>query len=110
HLHIPLQSGSARILKSMNSKYNKAEFKAKIQDIRQIFDNMTITTDVIVGFPGETEAEFEETYDFIKDINFQELHVFPYSRRQGTPADKMKDQVNGKVKKARVHRLIDLSN
>ncbi|MFP4478877.1 MAG: tRNA (N(6)-L-threonylcarbamoyladenosine(37)-C(2))-methylthiotransferase MtaB [Candidatus Izemoplasmatales bacterium] len=110
HLHIPLQSGSERILKSMNRKYNKAEFKAKIQDIRQIFDNMTITTDVIVGFPGETEAEFEETYDFIKDINFQELHVFPYSRRQGTPADKMKDQVNGKVKKARVHRLIDLSN
>ncbi|MDA3931299.1 MAG: tRNA (N(6)-L-threonylcarbamoyladenosine(37)-C(2))-methylthiotransferase MtaB [Tenericutes bacterium] len=110
HLHIPLQSGSERILKAMNRKYNKNNFKAKINEIRNIFDDISITTDVIVGFPGETEKEFQEAYDFIKEINFQELHVFPYSRRQGTPADKMKNQVNGTVKKARVHRLLELSD
>jgi len=110
HLHIPLQSGSERILKSMNRKYKKSDFKTKIQEIRNIFDEIAITTDVIVGFPGETDEEFQEAYDFIKEINFQELHVFPYSRRQGTPADKMKGQVNGKVKKARVHQLLELSD
>lgn len=110
HLHIPLQSGSERILKLMNRKYTKADFKNKINDIRQVFNNdIAITTDVIVGFPSESDEEFNEAYEFIKEIDFQELHVFPYSRRKGTPADKMKDQVNGKIKKDRVHQLLDLS-
>jgi threonylcarbamoyladenosine tRNA methylthiotransferase MtaB len=111
HLHIPLQSGSERILKLMNRKYSKADYKNKIIEIRQAFNNdIAITTDVIVGFPSETDEEFNEAYDFIKEIDFQELHVFPYSRRKGTPADKMKDQVNGKIKKDRVHQLLELSN
>lgn len=111
HLHIPLQSGSERILKLMNRKYSKADFKNKIIEIRQAFNNdIAITTDIIVGFPSETDEEFNEAYDFIKEIDFQELHVFPYSRRKGTPADKMKDQVNGKIKKDRVHQLLELSN
>lgn len=110
HLHIPLQSGSERILKLMNRKYTKADFKNKIIEIRQAFnDDIAITTDVIVGFPSESDDEFKEAFDFIKEIDFQELHVFPYSRRKGTPADKMKDQVNGKIKKDRVHQLLDLS-
>jgi threonylcarbamoyladenosine tRNA methylthiotransferase MtaB len=110
HLHIPLQSGSERILKKMNRKYNKADFKAKIDEIRLMFGQIALTTDVIVGFPTETDDEFIEAYDFIESIGFQELHVFPYSRRQGTPADKMKGQINGKIKKERVHRLLALSD
>ncbi|MFO7969588.1 MAG: tRNA (N(6)-L-threonylcarbamoyladenosine(37)-C(2))-methylthiotransferase MtaB [Candidatus Izemoplasmatales bacterium] len=111
HFHIPLQSGSKRMLKLMNRKYTKAEFKAKIDKIKKVFNqDVAITTDVIVGFPGETEEEFCETYDYIKAINFQELHVFPYSKRKGTPADKMKDQVNGTIKKVRVKKLLELSN
>lgn len=110
HLHIPLQSGSNRILKRMNRKYTTLEYKAKIKEIREIFSDIAITTDVIVGFPGEDENDFEEAYQTIKDIAFQELHVFPYSRRQGTPADKMKDQVHGRIKKERVHRLLELSD
>jgi len=110
HLHIPLQSGSERILKKMNRKYDKAEFKAKIDEIRLMFGQIALTTDVIVGFPSETDEDFKEAYDFIESTGFQELHVFPYSRRQGTPADKMKEQVNGKIKKERVHRLLELSD
>ena len=110
HLHIPLQSGSERILKLMNRKYTKNEFLSKINQIRELFNLIAITTDVIVGFPSESEEDFLEAYNFIKDIGFQELHVFPYSRRQGTPADKMKDQIDKSVKKDRVHRLLELSN
>ncbi|MGE4571882.1 MAG: tRNA (N(6)-L-threonylcarbamoyladenosine(37)-C(2))-methylthiotransferase MtaB [Candidatus Izemoplasmatales bacterium] len=110
HLHIPLQSGSQRILKLMNRKYTKAEYLRKIQEIRQVFGEIAITTDVIVGFPSESQEDFQEAYDFIKSIGFQELHVFPYSRRQGTPADKMKNQIDKSVKKERVHLLIELSN
>ncbi|MCF7923688.1 MAG: tRNA (N(6)-L-threonylcarbamoyladenosine(37)-C(2))-methylthiotransferase MtaB [Candidatus Izimaplasma sp.] len=110
HFHIPLQSGSERILKLMNRKYTKVEFKDKILEIRKLFKDVAITTDVIVGFPSETEADFIEAYEFIKEINFQELHVFPYSQRKGTSANKMKEQVNGKIKKSRVSSLIELSN
>lgn len=110
HLHIPLQSGSEAILKKMNRKYNLAGFRKKIEEIRETFGSMALTTDVIVGFPGETDGDFEEAYDFIKSIGFQELHVFPYSIRQGTPAAKMKNQVDGRVKKERVHKLLALSD
>ncbi len=108
HMHIPLQSGSDAILKKMNRKYDKKEFIDKMEAIKKIRPEMSITTDVIVGFPGETEKEFEETIDTIKKIGFTKLHVFPYSRREGTPADLM-EQVDDKIKKERVHRLMALS-
>jgi threonylcarbamoyladenosine tRNA methylthiotransferase MtaB len=109
HLHIPLQSGSEDILVAMNRKYNKAYFKKKIDTIRSIREDIAITTDVIVGFPGEDEKHFEETYDFIKEIGFSALHVFPYSKREGTKAALMDNQVLESVKKDRVHKLMSLS-
>ncbi|MGD9761351.1 MAG: tRNA (N(6)-L-threonylcarbamoyladenosine(37)-C(2))-methylthiotransferase MtaB [Candidatus Izemoplasmatales bacterium] len=110
HLHVPLQSGTNRILKLMNRKYSNLEYLAMIQKIRQALPEVAFTTDVIVGFPGETDADFLEAYEFIKEVGFQELHVFPYSRRQGTPADKMPNQVDGQIKKERVRKLIELSD
>lgn len=109
HLHIPLQSGGEKTLKRMNRKYDKKYFKEEIEKIRKIRPDISITTDVIVGFPGETEEDFNECVDFIKEINFSKLHVFPYSKRDGTVAAKMKDQIDGKVKKERVKTLLDLS-
>lgn len=108
HMHIPLQSGSDAILKKMNRKYDKKEFIDKIDAIKKVRPEMSITTDVIVGFPGETEVEFEETIETIKRIGFTKIHVFPYSRREGTPADLM-EQVDDKIKKERVHRLMAIS-
>lgn len=110
HLHIPLQAGSDEILKSMNRKYDTNYFKDKIDNMRRIRPNISITTDVITGFPGETEDLFEKAYKFIKDMAFTKLHVFPYSRRKGTKADLMKNQIDELVKKERVKKLIDLSN
>lgn len=109
HLHIPLQSGGEKTLKKMNRKYDKKYFKEEIEKIRKVRPDISITTDVIVGFPGETEDDFNECVDFIKEINFSKLHVFPYSKRDGTVAAKMKDQIDGKVKKERVKILLDLS-
>lgn len=109
HMHIPLQSGSDRVLKIMNRKYDKKYFTNKINKIRSIRPNISITTDVIVGFPSETEAEFLETIDTIKKVNFTKLHVFPYSDRDGTVASKMKDKISGSLKKERTRKLIDLS-
>lgn len=109
HIHIPLQSGSNEILKKMNRRYNMDEFISKINEIRSIRPNIAITTDVIVGFPGETEELFNETVESIKKIKFAEMHVFPYSRREGTLAAAMPNQVDGNVKKERVRKLISLS-
>jgi threonylcarbamoyladenosine tRNA methylthiotransferase MtaB len=109
HFHIPLQSGSERILKAMNRKYTKEQFRSKMKMIREMIPNIAITTDVIVGFPGETEEEFEEMVLFIEEMAFSELHVFPYSRRSGTKAAKMNDQINGIVKSMRVNRLLELN-
>ncbi len=109
-IHIPLQSGSANILKKMNRKYTKEEFKKHIEKIRQKRNDIAITTDVIVGFPSETDDDFDEMYNFIKEIGFAKLHVFPYSRREGTMAAGMKDQVDGKIKKERAKKLLNLSN
>ena len=109
HLHIPLQSGSDKILKLMNRKYLKEDFINKIEEIRNIRPNISITTDVIAGFPNETEEDFNEMIETIKKINFSKLHVFPYSRRTGTPADKMNNQIDGKIKKERVKKLLELS-
>lgn len=110
HLHIPLQAGSDFVLKNMNRKYDKKYFKEKIDIIRKIRPNISITTDVIVGFPGETDELFQESYDFCKEIGFSKIHVFPYSIRKGTPASKFKNQVDGNIKKDRARRLIELSN
>lgn len=108
HLHIPLQSGSNEILKKMNRKYLKEDFIQKIEKIRKIRPDISITTDVIVGFPGETKELFEESVETIQKIRFSKIHVFPFSRRKGTPADEMLDQVDEKIKKERVHILLEL--
>ncbi|MBP0723696.1 tRNA (N(6)-L-threonylcarbamoyladenosine(37)-C(2))-methylthiotransferase MtaB [Bacillus sp. RG28] len=110
HLHVPLQSGSDTVLKRMRRKYTMAEFADRLEKLREVLPNVSITSDVIVGFPGETEEEFMETYNFIKDNKFAELHVFPYSKRTGTPAARMEDQVDEEIKNERVHRLISLSD
>lgn len=110
HLHIPLQSGSETVLKRMNRKYDKATFLAKLKHIREMCPEIALTTDVITGFPGETEEEFKETFEFIKECDFNMLHVFPFSAREGTAAYLMKNQIDPSVKKERARILIDLSN
>jgi len=110
HLHIPIQSGSDTVLKRMRRKYTMAFFAERLNRLREALPHLAITSDVIVGFPGETEEEFMETYNFIRDHGFSELHVFPYSKRTGTPAARMEDQVPEEVKNERVHRLIELND
>jgi len=110
HMHIPLQTGCDEVLKLMNRKYDTKYFKNKIEKIRKIRPDISITTDVITGFPGEDEELFEKTYNFIKEIGFAKLHVFPYSRRKGTKADLMPNQIDERIKKERVNKLIELSN
>ena len=89
HLHVPLQAGDDEVLKRMRRKYTTAEFYEKMVKVREALPGVALTTDVIVGFPGETEQQFQNTYDFIKTVGFAELHVFPYSMRTGTPAARM---------------------
>ncbi len=110
HLHIPLQAGSDKILKLMNRKYDKEYFRNKIKEIRSIRPDISITTDVIVGFPDESDDDFNETCEFSKEIGFSKIHVFPYSRRSGTKADTMPNQVDEIIKKERVNKLIEVSN
>ncbi|WP_100398297.1 tRNA (N(6)-L-threonylcarbamoyladenosine(37)-C(2))-methylthiotransferase MtaB [Bacillus sp. FJAT-44742] len=110
HLHIPLQSGSNTVLKRMRRKYTMEFFGERLNRLKEVLPDLAVTSDVIVGFPGETEEEFQETYDFISTHKFSELHVFPYSKRTGTPAARMDDQVDEEIKNTRVHRLIELSN
>ncbi|MFB5087930.1 tRNA (N(6)-L-threonylcarbamoyladenosine(37)-C(2))-methylthiotransferase MtaB [Psychrobacillus sp. PGGUH221] len=110
HLHIPIQSGSDTVLKRMRRKYTMEFFANRLDRLREALPDLAITSDVIVGFPGETEEEFMETYNFIRDQKFSELHVFPYSKRTGTPAARMEDQVEEEVKNERVHRLITLND
>lgn len=109
HLHVPLQAGDNDVLKRMRRKYTVEQYAEKIARIRERWPEVAITTDVIVGFPGETAEMFENGYRFMKQIGFSEMHVFPYSKRTGTPAARMEDQVDEEVKNERVHRLIDLS-
>lgn len=110
HLHIPLQSGSNTVLKRMRRKYTMEFFGERLNRLKEALPGLAVTSDVIVGFPGETEEEFMETYHFIKDHKFSELHVFPYSKRTGTPAARMDEQVDEDIKNERVHRLISLSD
>ena len=109
HLHIPLQAGSDKILRLMNRKYDLAYFKQKMEQIREIRPDISLTTDIIVGFPSETEEDFQDTLSFVREVQFSKVHVFPYSRRSGTVAADMAEQVPGDVKKNRVRRLLALS-
>ena len=110
HLHIPLQAGTDKILKAMNRKYDTKYFKEKIDKIRTIRPDISISTDVIVGFPGETEEDFIESMDFINSMKFSKIHVFPYSRRKGTTADLMNNQISEDIKKTRVKRMLEISH
>lgn len=105
HLHLPLQSGSDAVLRRMNRHYRLEEFKALIADLRDKIPGIALTTDLIVGFPGETEALFRETLATLRELRFSGIHVFPYSRRTGTPAAGYPDQVSAAEKKDRVHRV-----
>lgn len=109
HLHIPLQAGDDQVLKRMRRKYTVAEYREKILQLHEALPQVAITTDVIVGFPGETEEQFENTYRLIEELSMYQLHVFPYSKRTGTPAARMTDQVPAEIKHQRVSRLIELS-
>ncbi|WP_168119311.1 tRNA (N(6)-L-threonylcarbamoyladenosine(37)-C(2))-methylthiotransferase MtaB [Paenibacillus sp. HB172176] len=109
HLHIPLQAGDDSVLKRMRRKYTTEQFAEKIKLLHKAMPGVAITTDVIVGFPGETQEMFERGYAFMEEMGFAEMHVFPYSKRTGTPAARMEDQVDEEVKNDRVHQLIDLS-
>lgn len=109
HLHIPIQSGSNKILKLMNRRYNKEEFLNMVSNLKEIED-ISLTTDLIVGFPKEEENDFSETLNTLKEIGFTKIHTFPYSKRQGTPAASMDEQVLPEIKKKRVHEIISLSN
>ena len=108
HFHLSLQSGSNATLKRMNRHYSAEEYYEKVELLRRVYENPAITTDVIVGFPGETEEEFKETERFLDKICFYEMHVFKYSKRQGTPAAAMENQVPDVLKQERSARLIDM--
>ncbi len=108
HFHLSLQSGCDSVLKKMNRKYTTAQFEASVNLIRKYFPNAGITTDIIVGFPTETENDFATTLDFVKKIKFSQLHIFPYSKREGTAAAKLYADLSGKIKAQRVRALEDL--
>lgn len=108
HFHLSLQSGCDAVLKRMNRKYTSDEYYEKCRILRKYFDAPALTTDVIVGFPGETEAEFQESYDFVDKVDFYETHIFKYSKREGTKAASMPDQVDEQIKAQRSARLIEL--
>lgn len=110
HFHLSLQSGCNKTLKDMNRKYTIEDYKESVKIIRKYYKDAAITTDVIVGFPGESDEDFEASYEFIDSIDFYETHVFRYSRRKGTKADKMKNQIKNSVKEERSARLIKLDS
>ena len=110
HFHLSLQSGCNETLKRMNRHYSTEEFKKCVQILRKYFKDVNLTTDIIVGFPGETDEEFEKTYEFLKSIKFYKMHIFKYSKRDGTKAAVMPNQIDGNIKEARSKRLIELSN
>ncbi|MGI6153710.1 MAG: tRNA (N(6)-L-threonylcarbamoyladenosine(37)-C(2))-methylthiotransferase MtaB [Christensenellaceae bacterium] len=110
HFHLSLQSGSDTVLQRMNRKYTTKEYAGVVQALRQAFDRPAITTDIIAGFPGETEDEFQQTFAFTRQIGFSRIHVFPYSERAGTPAAQMDGSVPKAVRKKRAQLLIELGN
>jgi len=110
HFHLSLQSGCDATLKRMNRKYTTARYKEATEILRKYYPNANFTTDVIVGFPGETNEEFNQTYKFLKEIGFYKMHIFKYSPRKGTVAEKLPNQVDGNIKEERSRKLIELSN
>lgn len=108
HFHLSLQSGSNKTLGEMNRKYTSAEYKEAADILRKYLGDVALTTDVIVGFPGETDEDFEESYNFVKEIGFSEIHVFKYSPREGTKAAARKDQLDGTIKEQRSKKMISL--
>lgn len=110
HFHLSLQSGCDKTLREMNRRYDTEKYRQAAALLRQYLPQVALTTDIIVGFPGETEADFQESYAFAKEIGFAKIHVFPYSPKRGTPAAGRKDQLPNAVKADRSHRLIALSD
>ena len=110
HLHLPLQSGCDEVLRAMHRPYSTRQFAQLIERLAIEIPNIAITTDLIVGFPGETNAMFEQSIEFVESMPFSKLHVFPYSVRQGTPAASMSDQIDPNVKRERAARMIEISN
>lgn len=110
HFHLSLQSGCDKTLKEMNRKYTTDQFRDVVRRLRNLYDDVILTTDIIVGFPNETDEDFEKTYEFLKEIKFYKMHVFKYSPRKGTVAAKMKNQIPAEIKDVRSKRLLQLSN
>ena len=110
HFHLSLQSGCDKTLKAMNRRYTTEEFEKAVELIRKYFKEVSLTTDIIVGFPGETDEDSDKTYQFLKQIKFYKMHIFKYSPKKGTVAEKMPNQIDGKIKEERSKKLIELSN
>ncbi|MBR4283753.1 MAG: MiaB/RimO family radical SAM methylthiotransferase, partial [Anaerotignum sp.] len=110
HFHLSLQSGCDKTLKEMNRKYDTEKYRQAAATLRKYLPEVALTTDIIAGFPGETEEDFQASYDFAKEIGFAKIHAFPYSPKKGTPAAARKDQLLNAVKADRSHRLIELSD
>ena len=110
YIHLPVQSGSNRILKLMGRKYTKESYLDLVKKLKENIPNICLTTDIIVGFPNETDEDFEKTCEFVKKVNFSKIHVFPYSRRKGTKADLMNNQISEDIKKTRVKRMLEISH
>ncbi|MCI8470129.1 MAG: tRNA (N6-isopentenyl adenosine(37)-C2)-methylthiotransferase MiaB [Clostridia bacterium] len=104
-VHLPLQSGNSKVLKEMNRKYTKEQYLALVKQMKEKIPNLTLSTDIIVGFPGETEKEFEDTLDVVRQVKFEQVYMFIYSRRVGTPGDKMENQIPEEQKHKRFDRL-----
>lgn len=110
HLHLPVQSGSNKILKDMNRKYTREAYLEKVNKIRQVCPDIVLTTDIIVGFPGESEEDFKQTLDLVKEVEYDSAFTFLYSIREGTPAARSKEQIDPKIKHDRFERLVDILN
>ena len=110
HFHLSLQSGCDETLARMNRRYTTSQFREIVNRIRNRFDDSILTTDIIVGFPGETDEEFEKTYEFLKEIKFYKMHIFKFSVRKGTKAELMNNQVSSDIKEKRSKILLELSD
>ncbi|MPM86830.1 Threonylcarbamoyladenosine tRNA methylthiotransferase MtaB [bioreactor metagenome] len=110
HFHLSLQSGCDTTLKRMNRHYTAEDYKVVVENLRRYMPDVSITTDIIVGFPGESEKEFNETYDFLSGIKLSKMHIFKYSPRTGTKAAEMDFQVDGNIKEQRSNKLIELNS
>lgn len=110
HIHLPVQSGSTNMLKKMNRHYDREQYLDLVKRIKKVIPNVALTTDIIVGFPGETEEDFQDTLSLVQEVEYDSAFTFIYSKRKGTPADEMVDQIDDKVKHDRFNRLVDVIN